>query len=54
METTFVKEYITDSMVELINIVTWKKHLELLRLVKNCNEYLDREFVLLTKAFHFT
>ena len=48
------KNVLTDSVIELTDIITRKKYPERLRLVKYRDENQDREFVFLTNAFHLT
>lgn len=48
------KNVLTDSIIELTDIITRKKYPERLRLVKYRDENQDREFVFLTNAFHLT
>lgn len=48
------KNVLTDSVIELTDIITWQKYPERLRLVKYRDENQDREFVFLTNAFHLT
>ena len=48
------KNVLTDSVIELTDIITRQKYPERLRLVKYRDEYQDREFVFLTNAFHLT
>ena len=45
---------LTDSVIELTDIITRQKYPERLRLVKYRDENQDREFVFLTNAFHLT
>lgn len=48
------KNVLTDSVIELTDIITRQKYPERLRLVKYRDESQDREFVFLTNAFHLT
>ena len=48
------KNVLTDSVIELTDIITRQKYPERLRLVKYRDENQDREFVFLTNAFHLT
>lgn len=48
------KNVLTDSVIELTDIITRQKYSERLRLVKYRDENQDREFVFLTNAFHLT
>lgn len=48
------KNVLTNSVIELTNIITRLKYPVRLRLVKYRDEDLDREFVFLTNALHFT
>lgn len=48
------KNVLTDSVIELTDIITRQKYPEQLRLVKYRDENQDREFVFLTNAFHLT
>lgn len=48
------KNVLTDSVIEIIDIITWLKYTERLRLVKYRDEDQDREFVFLPNAFHLT
>lgn len=48
------KNVLTDSVIELTDIITRQKYPERLRLVKYKDENQDREFVFLTNAFHLT
>lgn len=48
------KNVLTDSVIELTDIITRQKYPERLRLVKYRDENQDREFVFLANAFHLT
>lgn len=48
------KNVLTDSVIELTDIITRQKYPERLRLVKNRDKNQNREFVFLTNAFHLT
>lgn len=48
------KNVLTDSVIELTDIITRQKYPERLRLVKYRDENQDKEFVFLTNAFHLT
>ena len=48
------KNVLTDSVIELTDIITRQKYPERLRLVKHRDEDQGKEFVFLTNAFHLT
>lgn len=48
------KNVLTDSVIELTDIIAQLKYTKRLCLVKYRDEYQDREFVFLTNVFHLT
>lgn len=48
------KNVLTDSVIELTDIIAQLKYAKRLCLVKYRDEYQDREFVFLTNIFHLT